>query len=237
MYLADKAVVGTEDHGYNMEITIQNPWNIRAFMQLIGWDHSVSRNRQATVEWFSEPHSDSLGAATYALNISMRCTRDAITHNNGSVLLAGTPYPCGRTIPFSFFVADRFYGWLNRLLIIIGLMLWTGLGVAYLFYCPSLIWLWRLLPIAIGVIYSLSENENDDRRGEAIFIMIYAVAISVLFFHYDPTQLWHWIREREVVKWLFAGAWYEILMKTTGFIGSIVALIKCLLWLYSLAND
>jgi hypothetical protein len=133
--------------------------------------------------------------------------------------------------------ADTAFG---RIVAIICLLFWRSLGVVYFLYHPPLIWLWRLLPIGFGLSGFASECEKEE--GWFLFLTfvwgaIFFGGVSALFFLYEPTEVWHWVSEQEVVKWLFAGPWYIVLGKLTGFVGSIAAVIKYLTWIFSQMED
>lgn len=129
---------------------------------------------------------------------------------------------------------------LGRIVAIIGLLIWGSLGVVYFLYHPPLIWLWCLLPIAIGL--SSFASMCGEEKGWSLFLLFVWCAsisggVSALFFLYEPSEVWHWVHEQEVVKWLLAERWYEVLMRLTGFIGAIIAVIKYLMWIYSHTED
>jgi hypothetical protein len=139
---------------------------------------------------------------------------------------------------------DLEYDVFNLIGAIIGLLLWSGLGVVYFLYHPPLIWLWRLLPIAFGASFFAGHYYPMRVIGEAPIFF----AVSALFFLYEPNEVWYWVRERElshwilihgqeVVKWLLTGSWYEVLIRSTGFIGAVIAVIKYLMWAISHVKD
>ena len=146
-------------------------------------------------------------------------------------------------------IAIEAYTAFGRVVAIIALLFWLSLGVLFFLNHPPLIWLWRLLPIAIG----LSGFSNLAKEGDGGFLVLgfvwaamISVGVSALFFVYEPTEVWHWVRGQEVwdwvreqgvVKWLFEGPWYIVLGKITGFIGVIGTVIKYLMWIYSHAED
>ncbi len=84
---------------------------------------------------------------------------------------------------------------------------------------------WPALLILMGLgylIYGIVEEEI----AVGIICMVLFGGAGILFFLYTPSEVWAWLSEIDVVRFLFTGVWYEIALKVTGAIGAIGLILK-----------
>lgn len=87
---------------------------------------------------------------------------------------------------------------------------------------------WPAILILLGIGYLIYGFFEDE-----IFVGILLLAIfsglGILFFIYTPAEVWGWLWQLGLVKFLFDGAWYEITLKVTGAIAATGMALRILI--------